>query len=291
MVPTLRPDVLVAERATLAEGPLWDLDTATLHWVDIEERAIRSLGTDGIVDERRVPDKPGCVALDVDGHFVVGFPDGVWVATDHGWERLVALDADDPTIRLNDGKVAPDGRLVVGSMVEDQATRRGRLWSVGADGEAVALLDRVAVSNGLAWSADGGTFFYIDTPSRKVRRWPWTGDGPLDGEGEVVVRVPNDVGFPDGMAIDDEGCLWVAIWGGSAVHRYTPEGDLDTVVEVPTARVSSCAFAGPGLTTLVITTASVDLAGPALATDPHAGQVFAVEAGVSGPPPRRFGHP
>lgn len=285
---TLRPDVLVADRATLAEGPLWDPDTATLHWVDIEERAIRSLGPDGVVDEHRVPDKPGCVVLDRTGRFVVGFPDGVGVATDHGWERLVALDADDPTTRLNDGKVAPDGRLVVGSMVEDQATRRGRLWSVGPDGDAVGLLDRIAVSNGLAWSADGGTFFYIDTPSRKVRRWAWTG-GPLDGDGEVVVRVPKDVGFPDGMAIDDEGCLWVAIWGGGAVHRYTTAGDLDTVVEVPTSRVSSCAFAGPGLTTLVVTTASVDLAGPDLADDPHAGQVFAVEAGVSGPAPHRFG--
>jgi sugar lactone lactonase YvrE len=153
----------------------------------------------------------------------------------------------------------------------------------------VELLDRIAVSNGLAWSADGATFFYVDSPSRKVRRWRRTGDGPLAGEGEVVVRVPQDVGFPDGMAIDDEGCLWVAMWGGSAVHRYAPDGGIDTVVEIPTARVSSCAFAGPDLTTLVITTASVDLAGPALAADPHAGQVFAVEAGVAGPAPRRFG--
>lgn len=263
---------------------MWD--GSVLRWVDIEGHAIRCLHPDGSVTTTPTPDRPGCVVLDAEGRQVVGFPDGVHREADHGWKRLVALDADDPTTRLNDGKVAPDGRLVVGTMVDDQAARRGWLWAVSADGSAEVLLDGVAVSNGLAWSADGGSFFWIDTPSRKVRRWAWPPDGPL-GPGEVVVRVPRDHGFPDGMAIDDDGCLWVAMWGGSAVRRYAPDGRLDAVVSVPTPNVTSCAFGGPDRTTLYVTTASVGLG---LGDDATlSGALFAVDVGVSGPLPTRFG--
>jgi sugar lactone lactonase YvrE len=268
---TVTADVVDPTSCRLGEGPIWH--DGTLHWVDIEGRAIHRLGGDPIPTDLR----PGCLVFDDRGRRVVGFDDGVHLETGAGWERIVALDPDDPTTRLNDGKVAPDGRLVVGTMTENQADRRGWLWAVDVHGGAEVLLEGVAVSNGLAWSGDH--LWYVDSPSRKVRRFAWP---PPLGEPTAVIRIPADRGFPDGMCVDDDGCLWVAHWGGGIVARYTPDGDLDTVVGMPTPQVTSCAF-DEG-TTLYITTAA-----EGRPDDPAAGRTYAVDVGIGGPAPRSFG--
>jgi sugar lactone lactonase YvrE len=268
---TLTAEVIDPAPCLLGEGPIWH--EGTLHWVDIEGRAVHALGSEPTTTELR----PGCLAFDVTGRAVVGFDDGVYVEVDGAWERLVALDAGDPTTRLNDGKVAPDGRLVVGTMTENQADRRGWLWAVSTSGDAEVLLEGISVSNGLAWS--DGHVWYVDSPSRKVRRFAWP---PPLGEPTAVIRIPAEWGFPDGMCIDDEGCLWVAHWDGGAVRRYTPEGALDTIVEVPTPLVTSCAFGDDA--TLYITTAAIERL-----DDPAAGRTYRVGVGVGGPAARAFG--
>lgn len=268
---TLTAEVVDPTRCLLGEGPIWH--DGALHWVDIEGRRIHRLGDDPVATELR----PGCLVFDAGGRPVVGFDDGVHVGGETGWERLVVLDGDDPTTRLNDGKVAPDGRLVVGTITENRADRRGWLWAVAPDGGAEVLLDGVAASNGLAWV--DGHLWYVDSPSRKVRRFAWP---PPLGEPTAVIRVPAGWGFPDGMCIDDDGCLWVAHWDGGAVRRYTPAGALDTLVEVPTPQVTSCAFGADD--TLYVTTAAVDRA-----DDPGAGRTYRVAVGIGGPAPHPFG--
>lgn len=263
---------------------MWDPETEVLHWVGIEDQALHRLLPDGSWHTDHVPDRPGCVVLDEAGRRVVAFPSGIYVEGD-GWSPISSICADRDDARLNDGKVAPDGRLVVGEMLEGSDERDGRLWAVSADGTSRLLRDDVTISNGLAWSADGVHFFYIDTPSRRIRRYDWVSEGRL-GDPTEIVRVPNEAGFPDGMAVDDEGCLWVALWNGRGLHRYTPNGVLDTRIEVPTSNVTSCAFGGPDATTLFITTANESLPDEPQA---HPGGLFAVDPGVSGPSPTRFG--
>lgn len=268
-VRTLTANPIDDARCELGEGPIWH--DGTLHWVDILGRRLHSLGGEPLPTDGQ----PGCLVFDALGRSVVGFEDGVYI-DDGGWRPVAVLDPD-PTTRLNDGKVAPDGRLVVGSIVENQADRRGSLWVVAPDGSVETLLGGISVSNGLGFV--DGAMWYIDTPSRKVRRFAWP---PPLGEATATVRIPPAWGFPDGMCVDHAGCLWVAHWDGSAVRRYTPDGDLDAVVELPTPRVTSCAFGDD--TTLYITTASVGRP-----DDPAAGRTYAVDVGISGPGPVPFG--
>ena len=178
-------------------------------------------------------------------------------------------------VRLNDGKADPRGRFVVGSMAEPVRGEAGSLWSI-ADGRARLILGDVTISNGLCWSADGDSMFYIDTPTQRVDAFDYdVATGDISGR-HPYVAIDADHGAPDGMTIDAEGGLWVALWGGSAVHRYVA-GRLDHVIDVPTPFVTSCTFLG---TSLVITTA-----GEAALGDPLGGHVFIAETGIEAPLP------
>jgi sugar lactone lactonase YvrE len=178
-------------------------------------------------------------------------------------------------LRLNDGKADPRGRFVVGTMAEPVQNDAGSLWSV-ASGRARLILSDVTISNGLCWSADGTSMFYIDTPTQRVDVFDYdVATGGVSGR-HVSVAIDAEHGAPDGMTIDAEGGLWVALWGGSAVHRYVA-GRLDHVIDVPTPFVTSCTFLG---TSLVITTA-----GEAALDDPLGGHVFIAETGIDAPLP------
>ncbi|MEM9748953.1 MAG: SMP-30/gluconolactonase/LRE family protein, partial [Actinomycetota bacterium] len=215
----------------------------------------------------------GAAALADDGSLVVC--DGL--AVEHvGHKRSIALERSHLDLRLNDARVDPVGRLVGGTMADPPVPGAGALWSFDG-GRTRLLVDDVTISNGLAWSADGDTMFYIDTPTQRIDAFDYdVTDGTIDGR-RVAVEIDADHGSPDGMCIDAEGGLWVALWDGSAVHRYV-DGRLDEIVEVPTPFVTCPAIVG---TTLVITTASEGRDG-----DPLAGLVFAADVGITAPAPR-----
>ena len=178
-------------------------------------------------------------------------------------------------VRLNDGKADPAGRFVVGSMAEPVRASAGSLWSI-SNGHCSKIVDDVTISNGLCWSADGTTMFYIDTPTGRVDAFDYdVSTGSVTGR-RTVVTIDAALGAPDGMTIDSEGGLWVALWGGSAVHRYLA-GRLDHVIGVPTPFVTSCTFVG---TKLVMTTAREPGPDHALA-----GHVFIAETGIKAPLP------
>lgn len=202
------------------------------------------------------------------------------IAGRHGIKTLdgtmnIPLPVQAHDIRLNDAKADPSGRFVCGTMAEPSRPGAGSLWSFGEHGRQ-EILDGVTISNGLCWSADGTSMYYIDTPTQRVDCFNYDLDTGQLSNRRPFVHVDERNGGPDGMTIDDEGGLWVALWGGSAVHRYV-DGHLDHIVEVPTAFVTSATIVNK---TLVITTASE----PA-PDDPLAGHVFRTAIGVGAPLP------
>jgi sugar lactone lactonase YvrE len=251
----MKAELFLDARAERAEGPVWDTTHGRLLWVDILAGHVHATTPDGddtIIWETGTT--VGCVAPQADGSWIVAERDRLTRVAD--WTdrtELVTLPIPD-TVRTNDGKLDPHGRMVVGTMAFDATTDAGTLFSW--DGTTLATLRApVTISNGLAWSADGATLYYIDTPTQQIAAFDYRDDGSL-GDRRVVVDIDEADGSPDGMTIDNDGALWVALWGGSQVRRYLPDGTLDEIVHVDATNVSCCTFAPDG--TLYITTARTD---------------------------------
>jgi sugar lactone lactonase YvrE len=217
---------------------------------------------------------------------VVGIERGVQVLDDAlqpVGDPVLLFDSEG--LRINDGGCDPQGRFYLGSMAYDERTGAGTLYRLDPDGAVAPVLDRVTVSNGVQWSADGTRVFYNDTPTGRVAVFDFD---PRDGtfhDGRDFVVLPGDVGQPDGMAIDTEDGIWVALWGGSAVHRYDADGRLSEVIDLPASKVTCPAFGGPDRRTMYITTAAIDVSAD---EEQSAGAVFVVEPGVTGAVPHPF---
>ncbi len=252
MVRSLEATVVSGVEADLGEGPIWHTETEAVWWIDITGRQL--LCTDpstGQTEHTPVASMPGSMFVTEDQQLITARPGGIQLDE----SMLVPFEPNDQRVRANDGKVDPSGRIVVGTMGFDAEPGLGSLLRIDVEqGTCERLLSDLTISNGLAWSGDGASMFHIDSPTQQVRRYGY----PVLGAGEVVVEIPPSVGTPDGMTIDTEGCLWVALWGGGAVHRYTPEGVLDAVVTVPASNVTCCTFGGTDLDQLFITTARAD---------------------------------
>lgn len=289
-----RHDVIPAPRSAseqmheLAEGPFWDAPRARLLWVDIRRGSVFSgeLGSDGTVgciEEVSVPGTAGAVAAAEDGSWIIAGSDRLWIRSPEGVLTAGATVLP-PTSgrRLNDGKPDPAGRYLVGSLSLSGPSTSETLVSIDHSGGIRVLDDDLTLSNGLAWSADGRTLYSVDTERRVVFRRdydPSTGD---TGPRSVFLEVTD--GYPDGMCIDAEEHLWIAMWGLGEVHRYSPAGEQVDTVAVPAPHVSSAAFAGEDLGTLVITTARQDLDSAALSRFPDSGRLFTVRVPVPGLP-------
>lgn len=269
-------EVAVRAEATLGEGPTWDAAAGRLIWLDILGGRVNTYDpvsgrrTVRVTDQHVGAAKPRTV-----GGLVLNLRDGV-----------ALLDPDDsfrwlhhepvPGRRANDAAVAPDGSLWAGTMRYDEAPGGGTLSRFTGDGWAETVLDDVAVSNGTGWSPDGRLMYYIDSPTRRVDVFDHE-DGHVSGR-RSFVEIEEGAGFPDGLTVDADGCVWVALWDGGAVRRYTPGGELDRVISLPTPRVTACAFGGADLTDLYITTARVGLNSP----HPVAGSLLVVPGAGKG---------
>ncbi|SOD60367.1 Sugar lactone lactonase YvrE [Streptomyces zhaozhouensis] len=263
-------EIAVRARAELGEGPTWDPGSRRLIWVDILSARVHTL--DPSTGRRAVlptEQHVGAAKPRAGGGLVVNLRDGVGVYDPDGTFRWLHREVV-PGRRGNDAAVAPDGSLWAGSMRYDERPGGGSLVRVRPDGSATTVLPEVTVSNGLGWSPDGGTLYYIDTPTRRVDAFTVAGDGSV-GERRVLVDTARLGGFPDGMTVDAEGCLWVAFWDGGAVRRFTPDGALDRTVELPASRTTALAFGGDDLRDLYVSTARVGL-GPS--AEPVAGSLL-----------------
>ena len=255
------------------EGPVWDDRVDQVVWVDMLRGDVLFTTPGGSTDRLRVGTVAACVVPRESGGYA--FTTERAFGFLHGDEISVLPDLwDDPSVRMNDGACDPQGRFYCGSMAYDFGTGRGKLYRLELDGTVTTILDGVTISNGLAWSPEGTKAYYIDTPTQRVDRC-----APDLSTRTPFVEFPPDTA-PDGLTVDAEGGVWVALWGGSAVHRYAPDGVLDTVVSVAARQVTSCAFGGADLATLYISTSAENLADP----EPGAGALFAVQPGVRGLP-------
>ncbi len=276
----------------LGEGPSYDASRNRAVWVDIIGARVlwRDL-SDGTVGECSVPGHVGAAVPRSDGRYEVMLPDQVAildldtceVTKDFEWPAK-HRDAGIP-IRANDAKADPVGRLYFGTMPYDPGTHRQRaaLYLRAADTTSIAI-DSVSLSNGLGWSPDGQTMYYIDTKTHHIDAFTVGPDGQLSDR-RTFVDLPEDGPAPDGMCVDADGGVWVALWGGGRVQRYLADGTAGDHVAVPALHSSSCAFVGPDLDLLIITTATEELPLGDLA---GAGITYCARPGVRGLPTNRF---
>lgn len=273
----MKAECILEAGAVLAEGPVWH--GGWLWWVDIERREVHAL--DVVTGRDRVwtlPSRVGFLVPRERGGFIVGTEHGLAAWEEGRLEPFAHPEVDRPGNRFNDAKCDPQGRLWAGTMAIDEAPGRGALYRVDPSGVA-RMLEGVSISNGLAWSPDGGTMYYIDSPTRRVDAFD-VQDGSISRRRTVVTLQD---GFPDGMCSDAEGNLWIALWGGACVACHDPHtGRRLARIEVPAEAVTSCCFGDGGV--LFITTASRDLDAEGRRRQPLAGGVFRVETGALGLP-------
>jgi sugar lactone lactonase YvrE len=272
----------------LAEGVLWDDRAALVRWVDIWSGRVLSgrLENARLTDIRAVElgQTAGAVALAEDGGLLVAAARGLATMSLDGTVTFGPdLLGDRRGVRLNDGSVDPQGRFVVGTLALGAETGDEVLLRVSADGAVETLRTGIRLSNGIAFSPDGGTVYHVDTLTNTISRHSY-GAGAFDHEEPWVVVLRDLPAYPDGLTVDSDGMLWVAQWGGSSVRRHTPTGELLDVVEVAATQASCPAFVGPDLATLAITTAQEGLHGW---TD-QSGAIFLADVGATGLPVPRW---
>ena len=276
---TEKAELMVANRANHAEGPVWDPVRRVLFWVDLTGGKLFALDPESSSMQTRAFAEPVCaVAPWDDGRLLVAFAKRLaWVEWPEGdVVEIVPVEAELPGNRCNDGKRDPAGRFWIGTMSSDGAVvGAGALYRLEHDGKLTRVLGDRTIANGMGWSLDARTMYFIDSPTREV--WAFDFD-PADSSitnRRVVVRVPDGVGFPDGMTVDAEGMLWVAHWGAGCVCRWdSVTGSLLAMVQTGCPHTSSCAFGGRSGRDLFITTSRLGLGADALALAPDSGSLF-----------------
>lgn len=280
--------------ADLGEGAYWDHINSRLFWVDILKQQVHVYNPEtGVNDSYSTPSRVGTVVPQTDSTAVVALEDGMYLLDlpDGQINILTPLEAENHENRFNDGKCDPLGNLWVGSMNLAETDATGSLYKVKPDGSAEVMFQPVTISNGIVWSADGKTMYYIDTPSASIRAFDFNLELATISNERVVVKVSDSLGFPDGMAIDAEDKLWVGMWNGNAVLRFDPiSGALIGKVNVPAHNVTACAFGGPELDQLYITSARVDMTPEELKEMPLSGSIFVAQPGVKGVKSAYFGN-
>jgi sugar lactone lactonase YvrE len=235
----------------------------------------------------RTPEYPGAAVPLPGGGLLLAMGGFAALHLDSGKTSDIARLPLDPDVRMNDGKCDPAGRFWAGTMELDGAPDRGALYRLDGPGAARQMVAPVSISNGLGWSLDGAWMYFIDTPTKTVRRYPFDmASGDL-GAPSVLVDARAHLGAPDGMTVDAEGNLWVAFWDGGAVRCFSRAGEILEEVSLPVRRPTSCTFGGPDLRQLLVTTARHELTESELRDEPLAGSVLVLEPGVAGLPATR----
>jgi sugar lactone lactonase YvrE len=270
----------------LGEGPLWIAKLRSFFWVDIEKGNLYryQLATEKL-EIRHFPHRLAVVLEGQNGKLILGL-DRKLVRYD--WEteqleELCSVEEDLSLNRFNDGKVDPNGRIWIGTLSTLFTEGAGSLYRIDAKLKPDVKLKNLTISNGMAWTADQQTFYFIDTPTKKIQEFAFDPEtGGIEFR-RIAVEIPEGFGFPDGMCLDQEGMLWVAQYAGSGVYRWNPKtGKLLEKIELPVPHITSCCFGGENLDVLLITTAQENLSTEELEKYPQSGDVFLVKLDVGG---------
>lgn len=276
----------IPSQCFLGEGPLWITQLGCFFWVDIEKGNLHRyhLATEQL-EIRHFPHRLAVVLEGQIGKLILGL-DRKLVRYD--WEtevieELCEVESDLILNRFNDGKVDPKGRIWIGTLSTLFTEGAGSLYRIGPDLQPKVQLTNLTISNGMAWTADQQTFYFIDTPTKKIQEFAFDPESGAIEFRRIGVEISEGLGFPDGMCIDREGMLWVAHYAGSGVYRWNPNtGQLLDKIELPVPHVTSCCFGGENLDLMLITTAQENLTGDDLEKYPQSGDVFLVNVEVGG---------
>jgi sugar lactone lactonase YvrE len=267
----------------LTEGPRWHAATGELLWVDILGGMFHRArpGADGMLESARVitlDRHVGAVAPAADGGYVLAAGTGFVHVDDEGTVRELAQpEAGRLDVRMNDGACDPYGRFWAGTMAHDESPEAGALHRLELDGSCTTVLTGLTISNGIGWSPDGTTMYLADSGTARIDAFDFDGPNGDITHRRTIIAIDEPGVAPDGLTVDDDGAIWVALWDGAAVRRYRPDGTLLTEVPFPVARPTSCAFGGPDRSTLFVTTARHGLDDAAARQQPDAGHVFRIE--------------
>lgn len=281
---SVTPDQVTGPQAFHGEGPVWsgnweelrylDMLAGDVHRLNIDTGALRRVHLSNVVAAIRPRTMGGMVAATERGFALVD--------DDFNVDELGELWSD-ASIRMNDGGCDPAGAFYCGSMAYDMRPGAGRLYRLAPDRSVTVMLDQVTISNGLAWSPDGETVYYVDTPTQRIDVMSYSGSGFADRR--PFARIAEADGSPDGITVDSDGGVWVALWGGSGVRRYAPDGTLDLHIRLPVSQVTACAFGGRELDQLFITTSRQ---GIDATSQPQAGAIFRITPAATGTEPLPF---
>lgn len=269
--------------AVLGEGPVWVQRESALYWVDIEGRKVFRLGEQGKVEQWDTPFRVGSLAPRAGGGFIAGTDEGL-AEVDLAAGRFSIVhhpEAHLPDNRFNDGKVDRAGRFWAGTMDDKQQHATGTLYRIERGFSCEAVDENYRITNGPAFSPSGDIMYHNDSARQVTYAFDLDGDGNATNR-RLFAKYGEGDGFPDGLTVDAEGCLWIAFWGGWCVRRYSPGAECLCKIELPVEQPSSCAFGGSGLDRLYITSASIGLDESALAVQPQAGGLFMVSPGARG---------
>jgi sugar lactone lactonase YvrE len=278
---------VVSSQSCLGEGPIWHPQEQVLYWLDIVNGQLHRF--DPNTGEHKVHELgvvTGSMGLRAGGGFVMatrkGF--GFWDREHNAFQLIGDPDEDEnEEVRFNDGKTDRQGRFWAGKMSSRPVNS---LFRLDPDGSIHRMESGIAVSNGLGWSPDNRTFYFTDSAARVIYAYDFDPQSGHISRRRVFATIPDqpDEGVPDGLVIDVEGCIWSARWGGWKIVRYSPDGAIDREIAMPVAYPTSCAFGGPNLDELYITSAWVEIKADGRAAQPLAGDIFRLKTHVQGFP-------
>jgi len=285
-----RADVVLRKNSCVGEGPIWDVQSRSLLWVDVREGKVMRFNPSTLLNEEfEIGKHVGAVALtDTKKVLVAAKDEFLWLdLLDSTISRIAkASHADD--FRFNDGRVDVAGRFVVGTMGYSPQPGTASLYSFSLPGNLKEIISGVGLSNGLCWNQENSKLFYIDTLTAQIARYEYDAESGEVRNREAIIKFEPSQGSPDGMTIDVEGNLWVGFWGGGCIRNISQTGEIIREVEIPVSRVTSAAFGGDNLNELYVTTASYQLTAEELANQPLAGSLFVIETQTQGLPEHRI---
>ncbi|HZM49586.1 MAG TPA: SMP-30/gluconolactonase/LRE family protein [Vicinamibacteria bacterium] len=285
-------EVVLDARAELGEGPRWDPGEQRLLWVDIMAGRVHAFRPDkGACRNVGVGKPVGALAGARDGSLVLAVADG-FARLDFksgATTMLAAVEADRPQNRMNDGACDPAGRFWAGTMALDESPGQGALYRLDPDLTVHTMVTSVTISNGIDWSLDGRRMYYVDSPTRRIDVFDLDGQSGGITNRRPFATIPAEAGIPDGLTVDADGFVWLALWGGAALRRYAPDGTLERTVPLPVSHPTSCAFGGAALDELYVTSARRPLSVEERKREPEAGSLLRLRPGVKGRPANLFG--
>jgi sugar lactone lactonase YvrE len=279
----MEPKVLCQKIMLLGEGPLWHPIEKCLYWVDIIAATLYRLNHDKSIDKFAMPSEIGSVGWRTKGGLIGALKDRfVTIDTITGTIQNIALPIRSiKNVMFNDGKCDRQGRFWAGTKDKAEQKPIGSLYCLDK-GNVTEMLSGFTVSNGIAWNLDNSLMYICDSPARQIYQYEFDPVQRRLGKMQIFAQVPKEEGFPDGLTVDSQGYLWSCHWDGWQITRYTPIGEIDAIIPMPIPRPTSCCFGGPDLTTLYVTSASINLTAAQLADAPKSGMIFAIETDIKG---------